>query len=201
LHKKIVLKPLSGNHGKKIFFIEKKNRHQYQIVDGSYTQIATESKLLDFVYGLLSEKKYMIQPFIECKTKAGLTYDFRLHVQKDGTGKWDINLIYPRISGGNKLISNVSSGGYRGDLDPFLIEEFGEDYFNIKRLLEQFALSFPKHFDTLYNYEFDELGIDIGIDKNKKLWIYEVNWRPGAKHREFEVAKRLIPYAVFLTKK
>ena len=42
------------------------------------------------------------------------------------------------------------------------------------------------------------LGIDVAIDQNGKLWIFEVNWRPGAKHREFEVAKRLIPYCIYL---
>ena len=144
-----------------------------------------------------AEQKYLIQPFIECKTKTGLTYDFRLHVQKNGLGKWVIGLIYPRISGNHKLISNVSSGGYRGELNSFLQEQFDQEYYNVKRLLEQFALSFSAHFEELYNKPLDELGIDIGIDHEHKLWIYEVNWRPGSKHREFEVAKNLVKYAEY----
>ena len=42
------------------------------------------------------------------------------------------NLIYPRISGNHKLISNVNSGGYRGELDSFLKEQFGESTLIVK---------------------------------------------------------------------
>ncbi|MCM3439702.1 YheC/YheD family protein [Metabacillus halosaccharovorans] len=193
-----VIKPLSGNHGKKVLFIKSLNDQMYNITDGNQSYDFLKDDLVIYLDHLLSEKKYMLQPYIECKTKNGLTYDLRLHVQKNGKGEWVITLIYPRISGSKRLVSNISSGGYRGELDPFLMEEFGEDYVTIKKIVEQFALSFPKHFDSLYKYDFDELGIDVGIDSHQKLWIFEVNWRPGAKHREFEVAKQLIPYAKYL---
>jgi hypothetical protein len=96
------------------------------------------------------------------------------------------------------MISNISSGGYRGELSPFLKDEFGEEADKIKGFLERFALSFSSHLDTLYEHPFDELGIDVGIDYLERLWLFEVNWRPGSKNREFEVAKRLIPYCHYL---
>lgn len=160
--------------------------------------MSNKAELDIFVESLTSDQDYLLQPFIECKTKAGLTYDFRIHVQKNGLGEWEINLIYPRISGSNKLISNISSGGYRGELHSFLQEEFESKAPEIRTLLETFGIQFSTHFDTLYKHPFDELGIDIAIDSNGQLWIFEVNWRPGSKHREFEVAKRLIPYCVYL---
>ncbi len=200
-HNTNVIKPLSGNHGKKVLFVKRLENEIYHVIDGNNSYNFLKDELTHLIDNLISVKKYMLQPYIECKTKNGLTYDLRLHVQKDGRGEWGITLIYPRISGTNKLVSNISSGGYRGELEPFLIEEFGDNYLTIKHLIEQFALSFPKHFESLYKYEFDELGIDVGVDSSQKLWIFEVNWRPGAKHREFEVAKRLIPYAKFLANK
>ncbi|MBP3041248.1 YheC/YheD family protein [Bacillaceae bacterium Marseille-Q3522] len=200
VNRKAVIKPFSGNHGKKIFFIEKKHT-KYQLIAGTQTMFSEKMELVTFVEQLLNEQNYIVQPFIECKTKAGLTYDFRLHIQKNGVGKWEVTLIYPRISGSAKLISNVSSGGYRGELGPFLKEEFGDNDQQVKRMLEDFVLSFATHFDTLYPYPFDELGIDVGLDSNQKIWIFEVNWRPGSKHREFEVAKRLIPYCKYLERK
>ncbi|MBS4194924.1 YheC/YheD family protein [Lederbergia citri] len=197
-YQKLVIKPLSGNHGNGVMFIEKISDDSYQLTDGTVKKIYKEKLLTVFINRLIRERKYLLQPFIECKTRAGLTYDFRLHVQKIGNGEWEINLIYPRISGNSKMISNINRGGYRGELVPFLIEEFGNEHLEIKELLEQFALAFSTHFDTLYDHRFDELGIDVGIDKDRKLWIFEVNWRPGSKHREFEVAKRLIPYCIYL---
>ena len=64
---------------------------------------------------------------------------------------------------------------------------------NIQRYLERFAVSFSNHFDSLYdNVLFDELGIDVGIDEDQKLWLFEVNWRPGAPNifnLELDVAR------------
>ncbi|WHY02041.1 YheC/YheD family protein [Neobacillus sp. DY30] len=195
-----VIKPLSGNHGKKVFFIEK-TQQQYKVTEEFNTIYMNEKELNKYFQPIITGKKFLMQPFIECKTKNGLTYDFRLHVQKNGDGKWEINLIYPRISGNAKMISNISSGGYRGELASFLKDEFGDDSKKVKESLEVFALTFSAHFDTLYEHSFDELGIDVGIDVNQRLWMFEVNWRPGSKNREFEVARRLIPYCKYLINK
>ena len=36
-------------------------------------------------------------------------------------------------------------------------------------------MSYKKYF----NETIDELGMDVGLDENDKIWIFEVNWRPG----------------------
>lgn len=194
----VVIKPNKGNKGKSIYFVTLLENNLIRCVSGLDESIFTLEEFNKFLIDLINLQNYLLQPFIECKTKAGLTYDFRLHVQKNGFGKWEITLIYPRISGNKKLTSNISSGGYRGELIPFLMEEFGDQYFDIKQLLEYFAVTFSTHFESLYEKGFDELGIDVGIDKNHRIWIFEVNWRPGSNHREFSVAKNIIPYARYL---
>lgn len=145
---------------------------------------------------------YLVQPFIQSKTKQGQSFDLRLHVQKDGEGKWMLTAMYPRIA--NKgVVANVSTGGYTSVSISFLQEQFGEDYFDIKRYLEVFAVQFATHFDRLYDEPLDELGIDVGLDPNNKIWIYEVNWRPGTPilfHLEMDVPKYTIRYATFLAK-
>lgn len=195
---RVVIKPFSGNKGKEILFVKEINEGKFNIIDGTEEKVVDSSQFHLLIEELKKKRKYLFQPFIECKTQSGLTYDFRIHVQKNGLGEWEINLIYPRISGSGKLISNISGGGYRGELDPFLKEQFGDEYFNIKRLLEQFAHTFSCHLEEVFTRRFDELGIDVGIDQLHKLWVFEVNWRPGSQHREFEVAKRMVKYAKYL---
>lgn len=195
-HGKLVMKPYSGHHGENIYFIEKL-KAMYKVQDGETITTITKEEFIKWFQQKMEDINYLIQPFIDCKTRMGLSYDFRIHVQKNGTGNWEINLIYPRISG-SKLVSNISNGGYRGELVSFLKEEFGDKHDRVKGILESFARSFCPHFDALYPHSFDELGIDVGIDENLKLWIFEVNWRPGSNQREFEVAKRLIPYCKYL---
>lgn len=194
-----VLKPYQGHKGEGIYFL-KKEGDIYLIRENEHLEKLDNLLFAKKISSILEGRKWFIQPYICCQTKLGLTYDFRLHVQKNGEGKWEINLIYPRISA-NKYVSNISRGGYRGEFIPFLMEEFPNHWVKVKDKLERFAINFPTHFESLYPYFFDELGIDIGIDQEGKFWLFEVNWRPGSKNREFEVAKRLIPYCRYLVAK
>ena len=74
--------------------------------------------------------------------------------------------------------------------------------------MESFSLQLAAHMDKIqkeiYNEELDELGIDIGIDKDNKIWVYEINWRPGhppTMNLDLHVVKNSIQYAMFLAKK
>jgi hypothetical protein len=153
---------------------------------------------------LVKNEQYLVQPFIQCQTKSGLTFDFRLHVQKSSEGKWVITTIFPRIAVPGKLTTNLASHGYTSALDYFLKEEFGDHDYNIKRYLERFALSLAEHMDSVHDRPLDELGIDVGLDSNQKIWIYEVNWRPGMPaifYLELDVAINTIRYAAYLASK
>jgi hypothetical protein len=126
-------------------------------------------------------------------------------VQKDGNGNWVITSIYPRIGKKGSVVSNLGNGGYTCFTDIFLKQEFSDNYYNIQKHLEQFALQFSNHFESLYeDVLFDELGLDVGLDKENKLWLFEVNWRPGTpiiSNGELNVVKNTIQYARYLANK
>ncbi len=201
LYSKVVIKPTVGHQGENILFIEKEDEH-FKLNEAGKIVTLTKKELLDTVTLKMKEKDYIVQRFVTCRIKSGHVYDFRLHVQKDGEGKWVITSIYPRIGHKGSITSNIGSGGYTAYLDRFLQNEFHDDWFNIKRELEHFSLSFANHFDTLFaGSPLDELGIDVGIDENKRLWLFEVNWRPGIPiifNSELDVARNTIHYAKYL---
>ena len=60
--------------------------------------IYTWEKLRSFISEKLRHEAYIVQPYINCKTKNGQAYDFRLHVQKNEENKWIITTIYPNDS-------------------------------------------------------------------------------------------------------
>lgn len=201
---KIVFKPVAGHKGQGIVFIEQV-RDKYHLLIGTDNYVYNFYELKAFISARLREETYIAQPFINCKTKTGNAYDFRLHVQKDGEGKWVITAVYPRIGPSGSIISNINSGGATNYAEPFLKQEFGEEYYNIKRYLEQFSLQLAESVDKIqseYFYEtIDELGIDVGLDDTGKIWIYEVNWRPGcppAFYLELDVVRNAIRYAIHL---
>ncbi|MFZ3589272.1 YheC/YheD family protein [Bacillus sp. DJP31] len=197
---KIVMKPVSGRKGENIVLFEKLTSQEYRILVRRKEIFLNAKQFGQYVMDLLLINKWVVQPYIKSVTKDGNPFDFRLHVQKDGFGEWVITSIYPRVTV-KGIVSNISSGGYTNIVEDFLRIEYDDDYFNMKRYLEHFALSFATHFDKLYEKPLDELGIDVGIDENRKAWIYEVNWRPGTPPTyslELDVARNMIQYAVFL---
>jgi hypothetical protein len=198
----IIVKPLSGAKGEGVHYVEKM-QDGFLLIDSGTEHLLSEDQLENWLDDiLLEDNSYLVQPFIQSKTKQGQSFDIRLHVQKDGEGKWKLTTMYPRIAS-KGIVANVSSGGFTKTITSFLQEQFDEDYFDIKRYLEVFAVQFSTHFDSLYDEPLDELGIDVGIDQHNKIWIYEVNWRPGQPilfYLEMDVVKRMIQYATYLAK-
>ncbi|WP_419888746.1 YheC/YheD family protein [Neobacillus niacini] len=205
LYQDVVVKPMDGRKGQGIYFIKKCDQG-FIVNKDSKDKVYTQNELKEFLQSLLQENTYIVQPYVKSKTKTGLIFDFRLHAQKNGEGKWVITTIYPRIASDGTIVTNINNGGYTNYLMPFLNQEFNdEEALNIKRTLEYFTLALARHLDELQMLEFseviDEIGIDVGLDENQKLWIYEVNWRPGcppAFYLELDVVRNTIQYAIYL---
>ncbi|WP_391119341.1 YheC/YheD family protein [Psychrobacillus sp. L3] len=201
---KVVLKPIDGRKGKGIYFISK-IEERYEVRKNAESDFYSKQQLDEFLKDKLSKGTFIIQPYIQSVTKSGQVYDFRLHVQKNGEGKWVITTIYPRIAPIGSIIPNINNGGFTNYLDPFLEQEFKGEAFDIRRMLEHFSLSLADHLDKLqmtkYGEVIDEIGIDVGLDENSKIWVYEVNWRPGcppAFYLELDVVIHSIQYAKYV---
>lgn len=200
-YKKVIIKPLTGHQGGGVVYFERDQANVYKMNDSGVISFINEKQLFTLISHKIMEDDYFVQQFISSKTLSGHVFDIRLHVQKNGEGKWVITSIYPRIGRLGSITSNIRSGGSSTYLDIFLKNEFGSYWYDMKRYLEQFALSFTNHFDSLYDNELDELGVDVGIDENQRLWLFEVNWRPGPPmifNVELDVAKNTIRYAKYL---
>jgi len=201
---KVVFKPTDGRKGKGIYFISK-IKDGYEVRKDSNNSFYSKQQLNEFLTDKLSTGNFIVQPYIQSITRSGQVYDYRLHVQKNGEGKWVITTIYPRIAPKGSIIPNINNGGFTNYLDPFLQQEFKEEAFNIRRTLEHFSLSLASHLDEIQMVQFgeviDEIGVDVGMDENFKIWIYEVNWRPGcppAFYLELDVVIHSIQYAKYV---
>lgn len=205
-YRNVVFKPVDGRKGQGVIFIRRIN-DLFQLLISTEAYNFDYDELRAYISSKLQEEAYLVQPYINCKTRLGQVYDFRLHVQKNGEGKWVITTIYPRIGPYGSIVSNINSGGATNYLEPFLKQEFGDDYYDVKRYLEQFSLQLADHLDTIqqdcFSETIDELGIDVALDDMRKIWIYEVNWRPGcppAFYLELEVVTNMIRYTMFLAR-
>jgi UDP-N-acetylmuramoyl-tripeptide--D-alanyl-D-alanine ligase len=205
--KEVVFKPSSGHQGINVYSI-KREGDIFRIMSSDEEMICDRRQAGDFISQKIETENYIVQRYINCRTKSGDPYDFRLHVQKGRNGGWICSSIYPRVSPNGSIVCNIYQGGYTPELTNFLKREFGGEHIDIKKYLEIFSLQLAGHLDEiqreLYGEELDELGIDVGLDEAKSLYIYEVNWRPG--HPPFTVidlgvVKNTIHYAMFLARK
>lgn len=203
-YNKVVFKPIDGRKGKEIYFVSKIGT-SFEVRKDTEINVYSKPKLDKLLNEQISTGTLIMQPYIQSKMKTGQVYDFRLHVQKNGEGKWVVTTIYPRIAPTGSIIPNINNGGFTQYLDPFLELEFKEEAYNIRRMLEHFSLSLAQHLDELQMVQFgeviDEIGIDVGLDEHQKIWVYEVNWRPGcppAFYLELDVVVHTIRYAKYL---
>ena len=201
----MVLKPSWGRQGTDVYYIKNDA--------GSFSVLSQEIKCdaqqaVNFILSKLEYDEYIVQPYINCRTKTGAPYDFRLHAQKGHKGQWVASGMYPRISPDNDIVCNISHGGYTCALTDFLMKEFGEKHYDIQKYIEMFSLQLAAHLDKIQNElhgeELDELGIDIGLDKARRIYIYEVNWRPGHPpfmNVDLSVVKNTVRYAMYLAER
>ena len=206
-HKETVLKPSWGHQGMDVYYVKKEDA-DFRLLLGAEEERLGGEEMTEFIRSKLGKEEYLVQPYINCRTKAGVPYDLRLHVQKGREGEWVNPVIYPRISASGSIVCNLGQGGYTSELTGFLKREFGVRYYDIQKYIELFSLQFALHMDEiqkeLYDEEIDELGIDIGLDENQRIFIYEVNWRPG--HPPFtninlSVVKNTLHYAMYLAER
>jgi glutathione synthase/RimK-type ligase-like ATP-grasp enzyme len=197
---KVIVKPVRGHHGDHVTLISDEGDH-FLVKDNHQEMTVSYDGLRQFLMTLLNKTRLLVQKFIDCHIHNGDPYDYRLHMQKNGAGKWQITMMIPRVGSKKRVATNISLGAQMFELGKFLKNEYKDEADEVKTILEKFAYEFTEHFESLYPYEFDELGIDIGMDEFKHIWIYEVNWRPGHVFIESITAKNAVQYAIYVANK
>lgn len=199
-NRKVVIKPIRGRQGQKIYFIEKKSNNSYQLKDHKKKLVLNYAQLIEFIKALLSEKDhYMVQKFILSQTKDRMPFDIRAHMQKNGNGEWEITKIYPRIGNKKSILSNISRGGKAAFLEEFLRNEYGETMGSkLEKDLLELSMDLVFNTDKLYGSALDELGLDLAIDENYRIWLHEINAGPQTTYHEEERAVNAIAYAKYI---
>ncbi|MFG6119287.1 YheC/YheD family protein [Thalassobacillus sp. B23F22_16] len=174
----IVMKPIHGEKGKGVYILKREGEDYilgYQKKEEKFNRAELETRY----YSIVGQKKYIIQKYISSRTINGDPFDCRIHVQKDGKGKWSIAKKYIRIGIGQKVMSNVNQGGGISETKPFLQANFGEHWKEIEEKLNVLAKTLPYKMEELKNAPTMALGLDVAIDKNGDLYLFETNGAPA----------------------
>ena len=139
-----------------------------------------------------------MQNYVPATSPDGRAADIRVHVQRDGLGRWRVTRGYVRLGESGNAVSNVSRGGYQGPLDGFLGTRRARPAAEIAAEIDALALDIAATVEATFGRPLSELGVDIALDRDDRLWIIETNTHPQSSLHEHERAVRTIAYALYL---
>lgn len=184
-YKNAFLKPLSGCQGRGVFHMMETSAGTVRIRgrDSANRPIQFDvdhiSGIKDRITPYLKQRKYLIQPALSLQTKSGLPYDVRALVQKNGRGVWCTTGIAVRLGRPGSVTANLHGGGIALKAEPFLRREFGETLSrHLLERIQRLCKTLPPYLEQYYG-RMAELGLDFGVDQSGKVWILEVNSKPG----------------------
>ncbi|WP_080875279.1 YheC/YheD family protein [Oceanobacillus timonensis] len=199
-YSEVVIKPVNGLMGKGVYRVRKRD-DMYVVGFRTSDTEYTEEVFKDFYEKNIANKNHIIQKFICSRTaQQDDPFDCRIHVEKNGSGKWEIAKIYVRIGIGQKVISNVNQGGGIADVKQFLTANFPDKQKVILKKLKGLGNAFPYKIEEVRNTELMTLGMDVGIDENGELYLFEVNSIPTVANIRAEVALLRCEYYKYLIK-
>lgn len=210
----VFLKPIRGSLGKGIIRISRSDDSSYQAMYATAAGTRTQQySSLAKLYSTLSVKmktvRYQIQQGLHLIEIQKRPVDFRALVQKNSTGKWIITSIVARTAGSHHFVSNLARGGTLSTVGAAVAKsniQGGGAKSEAARRLRQAALTIARGVDTHIPAHFGELGIDLAMDTNGRIWLLEVNSKPSKndntplRDRKIRPSVRMmIQYARFLS--
>ncbi|WP_308639988.1 YheC/YheD family protein [Paenibacillus silvisoli] len=177
-HGMVVIKPVRGAGGHGVIKVSRAGgAYKYTY----YSQTSSFGTFDGMYRSLLSRKKsrqYIIQKGIQLATIGGRPIDYRVKYVKQPSGQWLITAIVGRLAKPGLFVTNICRGGTLLSGSEGIRRSFSSRAVLPKkremRLLTKLSTQvLESRFPGI-----GQLGFDYGIDRNGKIWIFEVNTRP-----------------------
>lgn len=178
----VYVKDSAGKLGKNIFKLSKD-------IDGLYIvsyqnagnknsyKLSIEEFHTKFIAKKLLVSNIIIQQGIHMAALKEHPFDIRILAQKKETDVWEVVDKSVRVTSPGSIVTNVSSGGEVkkfNEVIPLIFPSSMAIASEIDALVVNVCEALENRYGTL-----GELGIDVAIDKDSKVWLLEVNGKPA----------------------
>ena len=134
---------------------------------------------LKWIHQFIAHRKYIIQPYLTLYSHNKQPFDIRVLVQKDERGRWNETGMAARVGDKESVTSNLHGGGHACRTEAFLTEQFGApEADHLLSQIKYYSQYIPTAIEPRHG-RLVELGLDYGIDRDKRLWLLEANSKPG----------------------
>lgn len=203
----VFIKPRWGSRGAKVIRIQRStDGYRVEQVGGDPIHCPDEGSLARALLAAWP-RAAIIQQGVPVVTVGGRVIDFRVILQRDGTGHWQVTAIYGRIGGPHQFVTNVDPGGIPVPFAEAATYLFGQDpgeRFCRREQLVQLALAVGEAMDGS-GLLLADLGLDVSYDVTGHPWLIEVNnrdpnhnitWEAGSWSDFFHCRTRPLAFAV-----
>ncbi|MBA4495251.1 YheC/YheD family protein [Paenactinomyces guangxiensis] len=206
-HGSLLIKPNGGSHGRGVAAITLHPRGHYEVRGRSRANepfqhsVQNEEKLQMWAQQFIQDTRYIIQPFLSLFTPDRRPFDLRILVQKNERKEWETTGTAVRIGKAGTVTSNLHGGGQATSLRPFLDQHYpAKQVPPILEKIEKVSSAVPP-FIEVHHGPLLELGLDVGIDLQGRVWLLEVNSKPGRtiflKTGEMKIRQRAVQLPMF----
>ena len=136
-------------------------------------------RLAEAAMRLIRGRAYLVQPLLPLRTAVDEPFDLRLFAQKDGDGRWAVTGAAVRVGRPGTAASNLHGGGTARPAGAFLAAMLGGR--TAERLLaraKRAALLAAREAERAFG-RLAEIGADFGVGPDGRLWLLELNGKPG----------------------
>ncbi|MBM6382390.1 MULTISPECIES: YheC/YheD family endospore coat-associated protein [Paenibacillus] len=184
----IYLKPINGTGGRGILRIERISSEANMVLVQGRDQkrrIITPRKVhLSRLGSLLQhwnmKDKYLVQEGIQLQLPNGRVHDYRMLVQKNGEGDWELTGCAGRMGAEKSVTSNLHGGGQAVPMHRLMKQWITDEELRneINSTAEKLGISVATFLEDTYG-DLCELALDLAIDKDGRIFLLEVNPKPA----------------------
>ena len=183
----VYVKPINGTGGRGILRIDRRSDGTYLLQGRNHSRgivkprVVSAGNLPSAVRGWDRHgDRYIVQQGLNIKLPNGRVHDYRMLVQKNGSGVWEVTGCAGRIGPAGSITSNLHGGGKAAPMNGLLRQWVGDEdeVARIRRTAETFGVNVARHLESTYN-ALCELALDLAIDRNGNVWLLEVNPKPA----------------------
>ncbi|MEK3884340.1 YheC/YheD family protein [Paenibacillus sp. PL2-23] len=180
-YQSVVLKPRDGRYGRNIVFVTRTGGNTYRMQNER--NVVTLNSLHPLLKWLLRKKnkgrRYIVQRRLQLAQIGHRPFDIRIMAQrkKGSSSPWRVTGSYAKVAAQGYLVTNVA----RRTIP--VLEALQAAHIGNRDLLaeaERIALMAAKRLGERYP-KLRQVGFDIGIDKRRRIWIIEGNYRPDLR--------------------
>lgn len=186
----IFLKPVRGSGGHGVLCISRADQGHFFISGAKKRRKVTRRGLLQAVQEAMRGSRHLLQKGVSLLEVEGRKVDLRVVLHRDGDGVWQPIATVPRLARKGREVTNLAQGGEVRTYEWLEQEATGMGVVVPSRAETERVALLAAEAVTAVRPKLAFLGIDIGVAADGRLYVLDINPRPGRKVLSLEDRRR-----------